>query len=790
MRTKDRATNFQIETSNTTSLLKLTKAVMAGDSHIIYSVLTIDGKEILSENNFDVRINQKTGSHDEFKISCPTEALEGYGAYPLSETRNFLGKSITIELKQFGQSALRYTGIISSLKHRKFDGFEGHIIISGHSPTILLENGLECQSYENKSLKEIIEATLQGYPQEAINADGIPSGIPSLNARLPYIVQYKETDFEFLNRLALRFGEWFYYNGQQLVFGPADGRLIELVEEQNLYEFELKMQLVPQKFSYTGYSEKHAEGYAVDSDSESVPNSINPFQRFAIEASENVYGKIPQNHVNQSLDGGDRDLRELVKRQKAKRQNVLFLEGRSNNPNLRLGDRAKITAYMPDNLKSMNGEVPIETYKVIEIHHHHDGLDGYYNTFVGIPYRNVPHMTDEEAMPLGEEQSAVVVDNNDPKGMGRIRVQFEWQKARNEKTPWVRIVQSHAGSGKGSYFIPELGEEVLVGFEGRNAEKPVVLGMHYNGKEVSGFHTSENTIKAIKTRSGHLIQFTEEESIIITDKSGNEICLDTKGSNINITAPETITLKAKNIKMIAEENIESEAGKDMLNKAGKNIKTSAREEIAQDSGKKTIIASGDNTEISASKDLDLYGKKQLIGYSDAKVDIGAKDAIHIYGASSLITAKDKIEYKAPSMNKLPESGKFKFDKEKQIISAVWMDAKMEKEIKKTTVGKKVSLLVQTRNYEEGDTISVTVKEVDDKDIQEGVKEITLTGTVNKDGFAELKEQIEIGKLEEKPKEKTSEELKEEEEKEAYAKWEQEQWEAYQESKNKKGFLGL
>ena len=70
--------NFQILSPSASDLVKMTKAMIAGDSHIIYSTLTIDGEEILSESNFDVRINQKVGSHDEFEITCPTEALEGY----------------------------------------------------------------------------------------------------------------------------------------------------------------------------------------------------------------------------------------------------------------------------------------------------------------------------------------------------------------------------------------------------------------------------------------------------------------------------------------------------------------------------------------------------------------------------------------------------------------------------------------------------------------------------------------------------------------------------------------
>lgn len=67
------------------------------------------------------------------------------------------------------------------------------------------------------------------------------------------------------------------------------------------------------------------------------------------------------------------------------------------------------------------------------------------------------------------------MDNNEPMGMGRVRVQFPWQEEKNQITPWIRLIQPHSGAGKGFHFIPEIGEEVLVGHESQNAEKPFVF---------------------------------------------------------------------------------------------------------------------------------------------------------------------------------------------------------------------------------------------------------------------------------------------------------------------------
>ncbi|MEZ0128533.1 phage baseplate assembly protein V, partial [Flavobacterium sp. LBUM151] len=138
----------------------------------------------------------------------------------------------------------------------------------------------------------------------------------------------------------------------------------------------------------------------------------------------------------------------------------------------------------------------------------------------------------------------------------------------NAVSEWIRMVQPHSGAGKGFYFIPEIGEEVLVGFEGNNVQNPYIIGAQYNGQDKSGYADSQNNIKAIHTRSGHIIKFTEDESILIADKNGNEILLDTVGGNINITATNTITMNAANIVMNASENITNTAGMNITESAG------------------------------------------------------------------------------------------------------------------------------------------------------------------------------------------------------------------------------
>jgi len=164
------------------------------------------------------------------------------------------------------------------------------------------------------------------------------------------------------------------------------------------------------------------------------------------------------------------------------------------------------------------------------------------------------------------------MENSDPEGIGRIKVQFPWQKVSGEISPWIRIATPHAGGDKGFHFIPETGEEVLIGFEGGNAEHPFMMGSLYNGNgKPDSWKTSKNDVKAIRTRSGHTIELNDtggNEFITITDKNKNLITIDTANNNMIITALETMTFNANNMIMNIAQNMDVNVGQNKTERIG------------------------------------------------------------------------------------------------------------------------------------------------------------------------------------------------------------------------------
>ncbi len=134
---------------------------------------------------------------------------------------------------------------------------------------------------------------------------------------------------------------------------------------------------------------------------------------------------------------------------------------------------------------------------------------------------------------------AIVTNNKDPEGTGRIKIVYPWNKEEGESY-WARIMSFMAGDDKGGLFLPEVGEEVLVAFEQGDMESPIILGALWSGKDRPPEKNSDgkNNIKIIKTRSGHEIRFDDskrKEKIEIKSKSGHSITLDDKMGREEIT---------------------------------------------------------------------------------------------------------------------------------------------------------------------------------------------------------------------------------------------------------------
>ncbi|HVE86946.1 MAG TPA: phage baseplate assembly protein V [Myxococcales bacterium] len=182
----------------------------------------------------------------------------------------------------------------------------------------------------------------------------------------------------------------------------------------------------------------------------------------------------------------------------------------------------------------------------------------------------------------------IVTNNQDPDKMGRVKVKFPWL-SDTEESFWARVAVPMAGKDRGAWFLPEVDDEVLVGFEHGDLRFPYVLGALWNGKDTPPADNGDgkNNLRIIKSRSGHVIKLNDEdgkETIEIIDKKGkNSIVIDSANDAITITSEKDITfsatkgtikLDAKNVelKSSSDTKMESSAGMDVKASSQLNIK--------------------------------------------------------------------------------------------------------------------------------------------------------------------------------------------------------------------------
>jgi uncharacterized protein involved in type VI secretion and phage assembly len=143
----------------------------------------------------------------------------------------------------------------------------------------------------------------------------------------------------------------------------------------------------------------------------------------------------------------------------------------------------------------------------------------------------------------------LVIDNQDPQGLGRVRLKFP-ALSDDEIGHWARIAVLMAGADRGTFFLPEVGDEVLVAFERGDIARPYVLGGLWNGqdKPPEANAGGKNDLRLVKSRSGHLIRLDDTdgaEKIEIIDKSGgNSITIDTASNTIVVTSAADVTIDA------------------------------------------------------------------------------------------------------------------------------------------------------------------------------------------------------------------------------------------------------
>lgn len=170
---------------------------------------------------------------------------------------------------------------------------------------------------------------------------------------------------------------------------------------------------------------------------------------------------------------------------------------------------------------------------------------------------------------------ALVKDIQDPDNQGRVKVQLPWSPDTGGKhyEAWARLATLMGGNNRGSWFIPDENDEVLVVFEGGDPRRPYVLGGLWNGsdKPPESMSDDKNNRKVLCSRNGVKVTLDDQDgqeqliletpggqkltmkdgpgSVEIVDSNGNSVKLETSG--ITVTASAKVTINASQVAISA-----------------------------------------------------------------------------------------------------------------------------------------------------------------------------------------------------------------------------------------------
>ena len=191
-----------------------------------------------------------------------------------------------------------------------------------------------------------------------------------------------------------------------------------------------------------------------------------------------------------------------------------------------------------------------------------------------------PKPAPHDGNPINGVAVAIVRENRDPSGLARVKVSFPWH-SRPDESYWARLATPMTGKQFGTFFLPEVDDEVLVAFERGDIRFPFVVGSLWNGDRKPPVTNADgrNDIRTIRTRKGHALTFDDgvkgrlrlelndgkaitidDGGITIDAENGNRIVIGSASGVTTIEAASTLRIRASQIAIEASGAVDIKAG--------------------------------------------------------------------------------------------------------------------------------------------------------------------------------------------------------------------------------------
>ena len=595
---------------------------------IPFNPITVSvGKRSLS-SFISLQIEQNIGQHHRFQMSVELETGSNRYVHNINSSKDWLGESIVVK----AANTPIFVGVVTNVQlHREGSDF-GCIIVSGYSATYRMETAHSCFSWNDTTIGDVVKKLCaEAKVQLELN--------PAYKENKDYICQYEESDFDFIRRLAYQYQEWMYFDGTKLIFGKprklADPIILEY--GTTLSSLDIGLQTLArseQVFSYHSGADREMQRMTPD-----LAYGHDKLSGDAFRASLGMFSKPARQHALPRISDESELINYMGRKQAAETAETHYITAESQVPTLRVGSVVSLYSSFLERVGNISKE-SLGNFIIIEITHEVSQGSYYKNRFKAIPATIKALPSPKVRMPLAETQMATVLSNADPQGKGRVRVRMNWQ-TDGMQTGWVRVMTPDGGSSsdvksnRGFVFIPEVGDQVLLGFRHGDPARPYVMGSLFNGT-TGGGGLEGNHMKSLTTRSGHVIEFDDaslSSGITIKDRNHNVIHIDSSSNDIYIAACHDITISAKN-------DVTINAGGTMALNARDyqlNVDNNSHENIGQN--KECYISNQFSIECT-NKEEDI-NRSSMISVRESLTEIVGRKTIESVDGDVIIKASEK-----------------------------------------------------------------------------------------------------------------------------------------------------
>ncbi|PZV14284.1 MAG: type IV secretion protein Rhs [Leptolyngbya sp.] len=437
-------------------------------------------------------------------------------------------------------------GEITAIETHFTSGSQAPMIIRGYDRSHRLNRGCHNRSFQKMSDTEILK--------KIIKEVGIEEGTVDNSSIIhDYVFQENQTNLEFLRERAARNGfELFMQDGKLHFRQPKKDGSLEMTWQQNLTSFQVRVTSAEQvnEVEVRGWDYKQKRAIVANRSNEKI-------------LTETDYGKGQK--TSSAFQGKPNSPKLIVVDQPVETQKeadniaqALFNEmcdqfvhadaQAQGHPSIRPGRVVTLKG-----MGKYSGK-----YYITETHHTFS--ERLYKTAFSVRGLRggdlLTLLSPSTQLHPGQTLLIGKVTNiEDPDGLGRVRVKFP-TLTEDHESHWARVVAIGAGKGRGFDCLPEIDDEVLVGFEHGDIHRPFIIGGLWNGSDSPPEKVGDAVgggkvrLRTIKTRTGHQLQFVEESKgssqagVIIKTAGGHEVVINDSDRSITLSSTGNLNIKA------------------------------------------------------------------------------------------------------------------------------------------------------------------------------------------------------------------------------------------------------